>query len=206
MHKTLAYYKINAKYLSKQYECAKIDHIHKLLLNLFSPSLHLLEIGCGSGRDASFMIRNGYNILAIDGSKEMVEEAKRYHPELKDSLEVLCIPDELHFKPSSFDGVYSIATLMHLKQDAIDATFKEVYNLLKPNGKFVFSVPIQRDDIDKKNRDQQGRHFSMLSKSEWIQYCTKYKFEIAYSEVSYDGLDRDGIVWLTSVVRKGNDT
>lgn len=37
MHKTLAYYKINAKYLSKQYESAKIDHIHKLLLNLFSP-------------------------------------------------------------------------------------------------------------------------------------------------------------------------
>lgn len=204
MHKTLAYYKINAKYLSKQYESAKIDHIHKLLLNSFSPSSHLLEIGCGSGRDASFMLRNGYDILAIDGSKEMVKEAKKYHPELKDSLEVLCIPDELNFKPSSFDGVYSIATLMHLKRDAIDVTFKEIYNLLKPNGKFVFSVPTQRDDIDEKNRDQQDRYFSMLSKSEWIQYCTKYKFEIEHSEVSHDGLDRDGIVWLTSVVRKGN--
>jgi len=204
MNYTISYYENNAESLAKRYESANVDKVQQLLLKVFSRNSNLLEIGCGSGRDASFMLRNGYNILAIDGSKEMVEEAKKYHPELKDNLEVRCIPDELHFKPSSFDGVYSIATLMHLKQDAIAATFKEVYNLLKPNGQFVFSVPIQRDDIDATNRDQQDRYFSMLSKSEWIQYCTPHKFDIEYSEVNYDGLDRDGIVWLTTVVRKGN--
>jgi len=188
MHKTLAYYEINAQYLSKQYESAKVDHIHELLLNTFAPNSYLLEIGCGSGRDASFMHQSGYDILAIDGSKEMVEEAKKYHSELKDRLKVINIPDELHFKPSSFDGVYSIATLMHLKRDAINITFREISNLLKPNGKLVFSVSIKRYDIDEQNRDKQDRYFTMLTEIEWIQYCKKHNFEIKHSEVSNDGL------------------
>ena len=119
MHKTLFYYDNNAKYLSQQYESAKVDNIHTLLLNTFSTNSYLLEIGCGSGRDASFMYRNGYDIFGTDGSREMITEAKRCHPELEDRLEVVRVPDEVHFEPSSFDGTYSIATLMHLDKDAI---------------------------------------------------------------------------------------
>ena len=89
MHKTLSYYENNAKDLSQRYESAKVDHIHALLLNIFSPKSYLLEIGCGSGRDAAFMYRNGYDVLAIDGSREMIVEAKRCHLELADRLEVL---------------------------------------------------------------------------------------------------------------------
>jgi hypothetical protein len=41
------------------------------------------------------MYRNAYDILAIDGSREMIAEAKRCHPELEGSLEVMKIPDEI---------------------------------------------------------------------------------------------------------------
>ena len=84
MNKTLSYYENNAKHLSQRYESANVDNIHALLLKTFPSKSHLLEIGCGSGRDASFMYRKGYNVHAIDGSTEMIAETKRCHPELVD--------------------------------------------------------------------------------------------------------------------------
>ena len=131
MHKTLSYYKNNAKSLSQRYESANVDNIHTLLINTFPAKSYLLEIGCGSGRDAGFMYQNGYDIFAIDGSREMISEAKRCHPELADKLEVIKIPDELYFEPSSFDGVYSIATLMHLDKDSIVSTFEKIAMMLQ---------------------------------------------------------------------------
>ena len=66
MQRTLSYYENNAKYLSQRYESAKVGNIHSLLLSTFPSKSYLLEIGCGSGRDAGFMYQNGYDILAID--------------------------------------------------------------------------------------------------------------------------------------------
>ena len=148
MQKTLSYYDENARELSYRYESAKVDHMHTLMKSTFPFESSLLEIGCGSGRDAGFMFQNGYEILAIDGSREMIAEAKRCHPELAESLQAMKIPDELYFEPASFDGVYSIATLMHLQKDAIDRTFEIIAALLKAGGKFLFSISIQRDDVD----------------------------------------------------------
>ena len=199
---TLTYYENNAKDLSQRYESAKVDNIHSLLLNTFPSKSYLLEIGCGSGRDASFMYQNGYDVLAIDGSSEMIAEAKRCHPELEDSLEVVKIPDELQFEPASFDGVYSIATLMHLEKDMIDQTIEKIANMMKFGAKFLFSVSIQRDDVDDQGNDEKGRHFTTMSKDEWVECCEKYGFKLVHFEIAGDGLDRDGIVWLTCVVGK----
>jgi len=203
MYKTLSYYENNAKHLSKRYESANVDNIHALLLKTFPSKSYLLEIGCGSGRDASCIQENGYDVLAIDGSGEMITEARRCHPELADRLKVMSIPNELHFEATSFDGIYSIATLMHLEKDSIDQTFEKIAKILKPDGKFFFSVSIQRDDVDDQGKDEQDRHFTIMPEAEWVSYCEKYGLQLEYSEVTCDGLNRDGIVWLTCVVRKG---
>ena len=202
MNKTLAYYEDNAKQLSQRYESAQVDTIHALLLNTFSSNAHLLEVGCGSGRDASFMHQSGYDVLAIDGSMEMIAEAKQHHSELADKLEVIKVPDELHFAPSYFDGVYSIATLMHLSKDEIDITIEQVAMILNPGGKFLFSVSIQRDDVDTQGKDENGRHFTSMSEIEWISCCETHGLLLEHAEKTTDGLDRDGIVWLTCIVRK----
>ena len=202
MYRTLTYYENNAKYLSQRYESAIVDNIHTLLLKTFPITSRLLEIGCGSGRDASFMYQNGYDILALDGSMEMIAEAKRFHPELSGRMEVVRIPDQLYFEPSSFDGIYSIATLMHLDKDAINHTIEKIEMILKPGGKFLFSVSIQRDDVDSHGKDTKGRHFTDMSEIEWVECCEKYGLQLEHSETTGDGLDRDGIVWLTCIVSK----
>ena len=41
-----------------------------------------------------------------------------------------------------------------------------------------------------------------MSELEWVKCCEKYGLLFEHSEITGDGLDRDGIVWLSCVVRK----
>lgn len=202
MNTTMSYYKNNAKSLSRRYESANVDRIQELLLEVFSKNSNLLEIGCGSGRDANFMLENNYKLTAIDASKEMILEAKKIHPLLENSLHVVTIPDELSFNNNSFDGAYSIATLMHLEEKAIKKSIKKVYDILKDKGIFLFSVSIKRNDIDKNFKDFKGRHFTTISKNKWLKICNHIGFKTIKTVVTNDGLDRDGIVWLTCIMGK----
>ena len=89
---------------------------------------------------------------------------------------------------------------MHLDKSAIDRTIEKVAMILKMGSKFLFSVSVQRDDIDDQGKDEKGRYFTSMSELEWIACCKKYGLQLEYSEIMGDGLDRDGIVWLTCVV------
>lgn len=83
---TVNYYEQNANSLINRYESADVSEVQELLLKTFEQNSELLEIGCGSGRDASFMIKNNYDVTAVDGSKNMIYEARKIHPELVNKL------------------------------------------------------------------------------------------------------------------------
>ena len=202
MNNTLLYYKTNAKSLAKRYESADVSKVQKLLLEVFPKMSYLLEIGCGSGRDANFMTKNNYKLLGIDASKEMIDEAKMIHPLLKESLQVLMIPNELNFDNNTFDGVYSIATLMHLEKNDIKLAINKIFNSLKMKGIFLFSVSIHRDDIDTYYKDINGRHFTTMNQSDWLKICHSIGFKTINTLTTNDGLNRNGIVWLTCVMEK----
>jgi len=202
VNKTLKYYNNHSESISKQYESADVSAIQKLLLEVFSKDSNLLEIGCGSGRDASFMLENGYKILGIDASKNMIKEAKKLHPKLEDSLQAAIIPDNLDIRDNSFDGVYSIATLMHLEKNKIDFSIAKIYSCLKNNGKFLFSVPLRRKDLNLENYDEKGRYFTIMNQNEWLDICYSKGFEKIKIFISNDGLNRKDVKWLTCVLWK----
>ena len=202
MNPTLSYYETNASNLSKRYESADVATLHQTLLKTFTPNSKLLEIGCGSGRDASFMFEKGYNITAIDGSQKMIDEAKTIHPSLEPHLFTMQLPHGLEFEPNSFDGIYSIATLMHLTQEEIYKTIKNIHTLLKEKGRFLFSVSIERDDTNQNSRDPHQRLFTSFSQREWVTICKNYGFRHLYTGVTTDGLNRSDVVWLNGIFEK----
>ena len=68
MEKTLDYYNTNSTKLNERYESADVNEVQRLLLRSFLKNSKILEIGCGSGRDASFMTKNDFDVIASDGS------------------------------------------------------------------------------------------------------------------------------------------
>jgi cyclopropane fatty-acyl-phospholipid synthase-like methyltransferase len=201
MNKTINYYNHAYETLAQNYENANVSNIHSLLINTFNKKNKLLEIGCGSGRDASFMFNHGYDVIAIDGSKNMIQEAKRVHPNISNKLLQKVLPRELNFT-NKFDGIYSIATLMHLSINDLKESLSKIYNLLENNGQFLMSVSLNRNDIDENGFDENGRYFLTLKENEWIELLKEIGFIVKNSIKNEDGLNRKSIQWLTIISKK----
>lgn len=78
-------------------------------------ALKLLEIGCGEGRDARFLLKKGYDLLATDISGEAVAYCRREDPEHADHYRVLdCVRGEMD---ESFDFIYAVAVVHMLVED-----------------------------------------------------------------------------------------
>jgi hypothetical protein len=52
----------------------------------------VLELGCGSGREAAFLRQVGHDVKGVDASQEIIEEALRRHPELAGRLSCQAVP------------------------------------------------------------------------------------------------------------------
>lgn len=93
------------------------------------PGERILDLGCGDGRLSLSLVQAGAQVLAVDGSAEMVEAAR------KRGLEARVAQGQALQFEREFDAVFSNAALhwMHPQEDMIAA----VARALKPGGRFV---------------------------------------------------------------------
>jgi SAM-dependent methyltransferase len=105
----------------------------------------VLELGAGQGRDALFLAGQGFKVTAVDYSESAVE-AIRHKAEkrgLSQSITVIChdIRKPLPFADGSFDACYChMLYCMALCTHELEALFKEVRRVLKPNGLNIYTV------------------------------------------------------------------
>ncbi len=200
--RTLRHYDREAENISNRYEKADMSWMYGIITRTFPAKSKLLELGCGSGRDAGILFRSGLDIIATDGSPAMLEKAAALHPELEGRLLQYKLPAQSGFSACSFDGVLAIAVLMHLTPGGIKETLKEVFRLLKPGGRFFFSVPGKRPDIDDRGFDSRGRRFSMLSSQEWEELCCAVGLVRLSALRNDDSLGREQVTWLSFLFQK----
>lgn len=75
----------------------------------------ILEIGCGEGRDAAFLMGKGYDVLATDISPEAVSWCAARYPEYAAKFQTLnCITERLDQK---YDFIYAVAVIHMLVED-----------------------------------------------------------------------------------------
>lgn len=158
---TTSYYDANAAAVAERYEHAEMAGLHQLLLPRLPSGSRVLEVGCGSGREAAFLLANGYDVTALDASTPMIETALRHHPELQGRLRQASLPldEDNGLLTNPCDGVVCIAVLMHIpERDLFGAAF-QLKRLLKKGGKLVLSTSFGREGLDG-NRDAAGRLFA----------------------------------------------
>lgn len=101
----------------------------------------ILDIGCGTGRNAQPFLQNNY-VICMDFSENMLKLAD---VPIKLQADLLTVP----IKDSSIDIVLCIAVIHHLetRKDRIKA-LNEIYRVLKPNGKALISVWLRKKKGD----------------------------------------------------------
>ena len=93
----------------------------------------ILELGCGEGRDAYPLLKQGYDLLATDISPEANAYTKKKWPAFADHFRILdCVAGEL---PEKFDFIYAVAVVHMLVEDADrDGFYSFIRNHLNPGG------------------------------------------------------------------------
>ena len=115
---------------------------HKLLqfqLNKFItllPGKKVLDVGCGPGRDVEYFKDEGLDIIGVDISKGMVEEAKKRVDAQIKKMDLL----KLKFKKNNFDGVWCVMTLNLIPKEDINLAITQMNNVLVLNGIVFISV------------------------------------------------------------------
>jgi trans-aconitate methyltransferase len=98
------------------------------------PGERILDLGCGTGHLAYEIAQAGCEVVGMDASAEMVEQARRAFPELH--FEVGDAADFSFTEP--FDAIFSNATL-HWVLD-YQAAIACMYRHLKPGGRLVLEM------------------------------------------------------------------
>lgn len=85
----------------------------------------ILEIGCGEGRDARFLLKRGYDIFATDVSAEAVAYCQKKDPEHSDRYGRLnCLDCQLDTR---FEFIYAIAVIHMLVLQEDRSQFYEFF-------------------------------------------------------------------------------
>ena len=94
----------------------------------------ILEIGCGEGRDARYLLNKNYNLLATDISKEAIKYCRIQDKNNHNNYQVLDVLNPNNFN-NKYNFIYSIACIHMLVLD-IDRNnyYKFIYNHLEDNG------------------------------------------------------------------------
>lgn len=160
--RTLAVYAARAPEFAGRFSHPERRLVLSSAEKIFDRTEKILELGCGSGVDAATLIDAGYDIVASDGSPQMLAEATRSYPQLRDRSCLAELPGPLPFDDQSFSGVIAIAVLQHLPFDAIRLALEEIYRILKVDGRFLTWSFAKRPDLDLDSRDGEGRLMTLL--------------------------------------------
>jgi len=191
---SISYYDSQAKEISGQYERLEMSFLMDVLIKHFRNAKRVLEIGSGSGRDAAYLMREGFVITGLEGSVAMIREAEKLHPELKGRILYAVLPDEWPRFEQPFEAMFSIATLMHFPKEGIEKILRQCRNVLLPDSPVFISVSGKREEKGT------GRYFNEMGKDEWENVFRGTGYEIISVEENNDVTGRK-IRWYTFLLR-----
>jgi len=99
-------------------------------LSYITSGTNILDLGCGTGRIASYYANNGYDVIGVDLSKKMLEIARKKHPNIKFRLGDI---RNINFK-EKFDGISLAYSLFHLEKKDVPKIIERSSSLLKKSG------------------------------------------------------------------------
>ena len=113
----------------------------QLLKGRFDHCTRLLDVGCSSGRNLVFFLRNGFEVYGVDPDAEAIGQVRKMAAELAPQLPAenfrVAKVEEMAFADSYFDAVLGSAVL-HFAADEphFSRMLKTMWRVLKSGGLF----------------------------------------------------------------------
>ncbi|MCQ8213369.1 class I SAM-dependent methyltransferase [Cetobacterium somerae] len=162
--------------------------------NLSDIDGEILDLGCGSGRDAKYFIDKGYKVTALDLSPVLAEKASKYIGQQV----IIGDMKDLDYK-DRFIGIWACASLLHLTEDEVFETIKRCHKALKKDGVLYASFKYGENNYEK-----DGRSFTCFTKDKFLNLIEGLDF---YYRATFETGDvrpgRGNEKWLNVILKKG---
>lgn len=129
MNPTLEYYSRQADAFFHDTAHVSFSDAQNRFLALLPEHASILDLGCGSGRDALAFAQQGLQVEAADGCAAMAERAAQL---LGQPVKVMLFED-LDAK-ERYDGIWACASLLHVPSASLPQILGRIENALKPGG------------------------------------------------------------------------
>ncbi|WP_406690151.1 class I SAM-dependent methyltransferase [Saccharopolyspora sp. ID03-671] len=145
----------------------------------FGGGTDLLDVGCGTGRDARFWIRRGYRVTGLDNSPEMIAHAARHCPDAE-----FVVADMREFSlPGEFDVITCLdSALLYCHANAeLEEFLRRCHDHLRPggllvaearNGAFFLGSTELLDGVAERTLHHDGRSYSSRTRL-WIDHAAQ---------------------------------
>lgn len=157
-------------------------------LDVLSADAAILELGCGGGQDAAYMLSRGFDVTPTDGSAELAKEAEE-----RIGRSVRIMRFETLDDTGAFDGVWAEASLLHAPRSTLPAIFDRILHALKTNG--IFHASFKAGEAE--GHDKFGRYYNYPSAA-WLEAILSaggWK-NISVTEADGGGFDSEPTRWL----------
>ncbi len=196
MNKTIDYYNTKAKEFYDRTINADVKSSCRVFLENLPPQAHILDAGCGVGRDSKYFLKEGYKVTAFDASMEMAKLA---------STETGLTVKNLYFHEmdfdQKFDGVWAQASLLHVPYNETRMIYQKIHRALKPGGVFYASYKYGGDYMPTSDRN-----FWNMNEQNILPYLDKL-FTVINIWKECDKRNKVACspnqVWLNFIVKKG---
>jgi len=184
-----------------QYEQLDPESVHAAFLDSLPDGADrlALDIGAGSGRDAAWLRRKGFEVVAVEPAPGMRLAGRSLHPDplirwMDDRLPSLAATHRLGL---AFDVILLSGVLMHVPPSDRARAFRKVVTLLKPGGVLLISVRDGSGDSD--------RPMWPVSRGEIEGYARTHGLNVARIGSNPDLQGRTAVTWTTFVLALPDD-
>ncbi len=148
----IEFYDSHAAALADGYEAISFENAYPFLVPVFNgDALSVLDIGSGTGRDASWLVQHGHTVVAAEPSAGMREIAGTIHAD--DAIEWIDarLPEleSTRLAPNGFDIILANAVWMHIPPEQRGASLIRIRELLGDGGRAFVSLRIGPQDADR---------------------------------------------------------
>ena len=155
---------------------------------------HILDFGCGSGRDTKYFLERGYNVDASDGSLELCQAAGEYT-----GIQVKHILFHELDEVEKYDGIWACASILHVKRDGLPDIIHKMSLATKENG--IIYVSFKYGDFE---GERNGRYFTDMTENSMKELLADFpELKVEMQWLTGDVRDGRGDErWLNMILRK----
>ena len=179
---TISYYDNNAEGFFAETVIAEVEPLRRRFLAHIPDGGRILDLGCGSGRDAKCFMEAGYSVDAVDGSKELCRIASEYLGFAVRNMDFFDLNER-----EVYHGIWACASLLHVNVQRLPELFSILSNALLPGG--VLYASFKYGDYA---GQREGRFFLDL---------TEQSFQRVFDGIDLKCIDQ----WRSQDVRRGRE-